>query len=30
MDFKAFIIAPKDAKRILFGSSGKLGPMEFA
>jgi len=30
MDFKAFIIDPKDAKRILFGSSGKLSPIEFA
>lgn len=30
MDFRAFIIDPKDAQRILIGSAGKLGPMEFA
>lgn len=30
MDFKAFIIDPKDAQRILIGADGKLSPMEFA
>jgi uncharacterized membrane protein YhaH (DUF805 family) len=30
MDFKAFIIDPKDAKRILIGAGGNLSPMEFA
>ncbi|WP_300541083.1 DUF805 domain-containing protein [Maricaulis sp.] len=30
MALNDFIINPKDATRILFGASGKLGPMEFA
>ena len=30
MALNDFIINPKDAQRILFGASGKLGPMEFA
>jgi uncharacterized membrane protein YhaH (DUF805 family) len=30
MDFKAFIIDPKDAQRIMIGAGGKLSPMEFA
>ncbi|WP_417490136.1 hypothetical protein [Maricaulis sp.] len=30
MNFQEFIIDPKDAKRILIGASGKLGPMDFA
>ncbi len=30
MNVQDFIIDPKDAKRILIGSSGKLGPMDFA
>ncbi|SDM75842.1 DUF805 domain-containing protein [Maricaulis salignorans] len=30
MNFQDFIIDPKDAKRILIGASGKLGPMDFA
>ncbi|WP_339738554.1 DUF805 domain-containing protein [uncultured Maricaulis sp.] len=30
MNFQQFIIDPKDAKRILIGAKGKLGPMEFA
>lgn len=30
MNLNDFIIDPKDAQRILIGSSGRLGPMEFA
>ncbi|WP_417470327.1 hypothetical protein [Maricaulis sp.] len=30
MNFQDFILDPKDAQRVLFGASGKLGPMDFA
>lgn len=30
MNVQDFILDPKDAKRILIGASGKLGPMDFA
>lgn len=30
MDFQKFIIDPNNATNILFGASGRLGPMEFA
>lgn len=30
MNAQDFILDPKDARRILIGSSGKLGPMDFA
>lgn len=30
MNVQDFILDPKDAKRILIGAGGKLGPMEFA
>jgi len=30
MNFQDFILDPKDAQGILFGASGKLGPMDFA
>ncbi len=30
MNVQDFIIDPKDARRILIGAGGKLGPMEFA
>jgi uncharacterized membrane protein YhaH (DUF805 family) len=30
MNYQEFIIDPKNAQKILFGASGKLGPMEFA
>ncbi|WP_417482008.1 hypothetical protein [Maricaulis sp.] len=30
MNAQDFILDPKDAQRVLFGASGKLGPMDFA